>query len=102
MKTTQTTVVELDYDELDKKVTKFLKEKGVKWQEHRTKYECLSEEEWGNDQSHAFAVDGKNVDKYNKKEILAGNFSFQLPTILDWMVKDGALPAGTYKIDVCW
>jgi hypothetical protein len=103
MKTSIVTLIEVEYKELDEQVTKFLNSKGIKWQYEKKdqRYECVAEEEWGNDESHSFNVDGK-VDEYSKEEIIKGNLSFQLHGILDWMAAEGVIEKGTYKIDICW
>ncbi len=69
-------------------------------------YECVPNEEWGNDSQHRFEVDGEMPD-YQQKDW--ENFkrtgkqeSFRLRSILEGLVKDGHLAAGNYLITVCW
>lgn len=101
MKSKKVTLIEVDYNELDKQVNKFLIKQGVKWKHAGDRFECIAEEEWGNDQSHSFDVDGK-IDADDKKRILGGEFSWQTGAILNWMAAEGEIPKGEYKIDVCW
>lgn len=102
MKTKTVTLIEVEYNDLDDQITKFLNEKGIKWKHPKdARFECIAEEEWGNDESHALDVDGK-VDDYDKKEILAGELSWKTAAILNWMASEGVVPKGTYKVDICW
>lgn len=69
-------------------------------------YECVPNEEWGNDSQHRFNVDGKMQD-YQKEDWesfkkTGKEESFNLRCILEGLVADGHLAAGTYLITVCW
>lgn len=99
MKTRTVTLIEVDYSDLDEQVTKFLTSKEIDC--GKSGYECVAEQEWSNDESHSFDVDGK-VDKGSLKEIQKGEFGWQLRTILNWMASEGVVPKGTYKVDICW
>jgi hypothetical protein len=100
MKSSTVTLIEVDYHELDETVTKFLKEKQIKWHSDE-QYQCVAEQEWGNDQSHCFTVDG-DVDEDCIQRIKDGRLGWSLGNILNWMASEGALAKGEYKIDVCW
>lgn len=102
METKTVTFTEIEYHELDEKITKFLNEKGVKWRfPDQPSFECVAEEEWRNDESHSMTVDGK-ICANEKKEILSGEYSWQTNTILNWMAAEGEIPKGEYRINICW
>jgi hypothetical protein len=100
MKVRTATLIEIDAVELDEQVTKFLNEQQIRWKGGNT-YECVAYQEWGNDQSHSYDIDGK-VDEDDLTRIREGELHWQLPTILNWMAREGVAPIGEYKIDVCW
>lgn len=103
MKTTTKTVIEVDYNELDGEVTRFLRSKNIEVGEYG--YECTAEEEWGNDSSHELNVDGKLDDffeKYDKPDILKGKLSYKLSAILNWMAAEKVIEPGKYLVNVCW
>ena len=69
-------------------------------------FECVPNEEWGNDSQHRFDVDG-DLSEYDQKEWdkfkkTGEQQLFGLRTVLDGLVKDGHLTAGVYLITVCW
>jgi hypothetical protein len=69
-------------------------------------YECVPCEEWGNDSQHRFEVDGKMADyqqkTWDKFKKTGDNETFSLRAIMEGLVKDGHIQAGTYIITVCW
>lgn len=100
MKTTKKTILEVDYNELDKSINEFLKEKGIKGE-----FEVVADEELNNDSQKSFLVDGKEDEfflKYDLPDIKKGKFSFKTGTILNWMCIEGKIEAGEYIVDICW
>ncbi len=69
-------------------------------------YNCVADEEWGNDSQHSFTVAPLKAD-YNRRDwdaFKAGTRGegYMLGTILDGLCSEGKLPAGNYLVEVCW
>jgi len=100
MKTTTKTIRTVDYNELNREIESFLKEKEVSNEFCVVVEECLS-----NDSSKTFNVDGKlthSDHKYYIPRILDGKFEYQTRTILNWMCSEGRLEAGEYLVEISW
>lgn len=69
-------------------------------------YECVANEEWGNDSQHRFGVNGNLSDfeqkDWDKFKATGEEETYLLRTILDGLCKEGHLAPGTYIISVCW
>ncbi len=85
----------VDYNDMDR----FIREATGK------NAEIVAMQEWGNNESHEFDLDGK-VDEYDMKKVqafLAGkNPSYCLRAILNYLVREEFLLPGTYLIEVSW
>ena len=98
MDVTKKVVFEVDYNDLDKAITEFLRSKGV-----QKEFEIVAYEELHNDMSKTY-----NIGKYDwsvlregdKEEILHGDLHYQTNTILDWMFQDGLIEAGEYLVKI--
>lgn len=66
-------------------------------------YESVAYEEWGNGESHAFNVDGKDVDEDCIAALLAGKpRHYSLGDILNYLVREQYLVAGKYLVKASW
>lgn len=102
LNTTTKTVKEVDYNDLDKAITDFLKSKNFTNKNFdKYGYECIAENEWSNYQSHSFPVEPELPDKFELKELKEG----ELPStscLLNWMCADGLIEKGEYLVDIFW
>lgn len=98
MEVTQKTVFEVDYNDLDDKITQFLESKGYPFNE--TGYECIAENEWNNDSCHLWPITNK-LSEYTRKKIeKLGHLG--TGEIMDWMCSEGLIEPGEYLITICW
>lgn len=91
----------VNYNDLDRAISEFLKEKGAK----NTEFEIVAYEELGNDSDKAFNIgkyDWAVLDEKDKQEILRGNLYFRTGVILEWMCAEGKIPAGDYVVEISW
>lgn len=91
----------VNYNDLDRAISEFLKEKGAK----NTEFEVVAYEELGNDSDKAFNIgkyDWAVPDEKDKQEILRGNLYFRTGPILEWMCAEGKIPAGDYVVEISW
>lgn len=90
----------IDYNDLDRGVTDFLKSKGIDTGKYG--YSSVIENDWANDSTYEVLVDGNlayNIYDADKME------RFQIPSlnyILNLMCCEGLLNKGKYLIKVCW
>ncbi len=103
MKFTKKTVIEINYGDLDELITDFLKSKGFSEKNFdKYGYECVAENEWGNDQSHSFTVSGE-IGSYTQKKIDEKDYgSLSTYDLLDWICAEKGIDPGEYLVDVCW
>jgi|ERR1035437_137067 hypothetical protein len=100
MKTKTKTVIEVDYHDLNEEIAKFLKSKDLPI--GADGFECVVEEEWGNDSDHAFTLEKEQPDEYDMVKMKKGNYQYKVGSILNWMCAEGVLAAGEYLVTVCW
>lgn len=101
MKFSTTTIHKVNYDDFDKAINEFLKEKGAE----KRDYEIVADEEFGNDCEKAF-----DVGKYDwaiptdeeKESILSGKLAWSTGKILEWMCQEGKIPSGEYLVEISW
>jgi len=97
LKCTTETIIRVEYSDLDKFIQEITGQKD---------YECVPSEEWGNDSSHRFTVDGDlskfDLKDWNKFKAGGEDHSYKLRLILDGMCADKHIPAGIYLVRVCW
>ena len=93
----QKTYTVLDYDEIDMLVQKHF---------HRPDYESISGQEWNNNSSYTFRIDGQmsvydsqNVETFKAKQ---NNGEWHLRAFMNQMCADGVLQPGDYLITVSW
>jgi len=99
MNFTTKTINKLDYNDLDKEITAFLKSKNYSEKNFdKYDYECVAENEWGNYQSHSFDVEPEDPDQDEKQDIKG----LGTGEILNWMCFDKIIPPGEYLVDVFW
>jgi hypothetical protein len=106
LKGTKKTIISVDYDHVDDAITKFLIEKDALTESMRSekekgrspRYECIPENEWGNDQEQEIEVRPKDLDADDKLDM----FCVSTGDILDWMCFEGRVEAGTYLVSICW
>lgn len=71
-------------------------------------YNCVADQEWGNDSEHVIDVSDKRLHGYDQEivdELIATGGtgrSFTLRYLLRHLCVLGAIPPGTYVISVCW
>jgi hypothetical protein len=101
---TKKTIIEVDYDDVDEAVSKFLIEKGVKLKKGETKfyYESVAYQEWSNSESHDFDVSKKLPTPDKQQKILNGDLMWSLRTILDWMCAEERIEPANYYIAISW
>lgn len=99
MKVNKKTIFEVNYNDLDKAVTEFLKSKGINCGKYG--YECMDKNEWGNDESHGFNVKKQKLDSYDESGLTENRIP-GLYGILNWMCLEGMIEEGEYLVDVCW
>ena len=103
MKVIEKTIFEVDYNDLDKAINKFLKSKGVNIQ-----YEYIATEELGNYASCFFKLFDSYYDelRYGREYILTAVSSHDLRgttySILLWMCEEGVIEQGEYFVKVDW
>ena len=111
MKTNKVSLVEVDYNEIDKAVTDFLRKKKILnepdpnvewWKQKKINYECVAYEEWGNYQSHTIDIEAEMPEQYDMDRLNKGNLHYHLRTILNWMCCENEIEAGEYLISVSW
>ena len=91
------TYFEVNYKDLDRGITKFLKSKNHPL--GRDGYQCVPMNEWTNCSSHRFSViDDWMPDEEDLKDI-AG---FGIGEILDWMCAEKLIDPGQYLVNVFW
>lgn len=91
----------VNYNDLDRAISEFLKEKGAK----NTQFEVVAYEELGNDSDKAFNIgkyDFSLPDESDKADILNGKLHYQTGRILEWMCAEGKIPAGDYVVEISW
>lgn len=103
MKTVTKTIIEVNYNDLDEAITKFLKSKGFSDKNFdQCGYESAVENEWSNDQSHSFAVDGK-IYSYQQEQVDRKKWGkLSTRTLLNLMFNEGLIESGEYIVDVSW
>ncbi len=102
MNITKKSVNEINYNDLDKEITAFLKSKGCTEKNFvKYGYELVAMEEWGNYESHSFNVRLELPDEDDQKEIL--NYAeFKTAKILNWMCFDKLIESGEYLVKIYW
>ena len=100
MNVTKVTYYEVDYNELDSSITEFLKSKEIPLP--RDGYECVCENEWGNDEQHSVTVISKVPSKHDMSSLIRGELAWHQETILNWMCAEGLIDPGEYLISVSW
>ena len=101
MKFSTTTIHKVNYNDFNKAINEFLKEKGA----NKIDYEIVADEELGNDCAKAF-----DVGKYNwaipseneKQEIINGKLAWSTGKILEWMCQEEKIPSGEYLVKISW
>ncbi len=96
MKVKVVSYMEVDYNELDKAISKF----------YGQSFECVPTEEWNNDSSYDFDIKKAKLSDYDKKKIeeyKSGECpSYIVRTLLVDMCNQGEIEPGHYLIQVCW
>ena len=101
MEYTTTTIHKVNYNNFDKAICEFLKQKGAK----DCEFEIVAHHELGNDTDKAFLVgkyDWHKLVESDKEDILNGELHWKGETILNWMYEDGLIPAGEYLVEISW
>jgi hypothetical protein len=99
---TKKVVFEVDYNDVDKAITDFLKSKGF----HGTNfdkfgYELVAVNEWCNDEEHSINVTMELPKGIYAQRVADGKIP-DTRTILNWMCADGLIESGEYLISVSW
>ena len=90
---TKNTYIEVDYHDLEDLLKK----------EYSDKYDSLiANEEWSNDSQHSFDVLPKKLDKYAKRQIQKGDFTYRLSDLLNDMCLRRVIEEGKYLVRICW
>jgi hypothetical protein len=99
MKTKTVTVIEVEYNELDKAINEFYGKPS------RT-FSVVADQELGNDSQKEITVSKEPLDKWDQAKVGAfknlGAYGFSLGSLLQDMANAGAIEPGTYLIKVCW
>lgn len=92
--------ITMDYNDLDNLITAAFNFRGM--------YECVSANEWCNDQSHDFRIDGV-LDKWDEQHMIEflekksyHRCNAGTQTILNYLCHHGIINAGNYLIEVSW
>ena len=109
MKVIERSTYVVEYDELDRAVTEFLKSKGPSdkspdafdYLRGMGTYSCVECEEWGNDSYHDFTVEAKDAHKELEGRHVS-LLKYRLYVILNWMCAEGEIKPGEYSVNVCW
>lgn len=69
-------------------------------------YECLAEEEWGNDSEHLFYIDGE-LDERDQKDVeetirTGKTKMYRTQTLLNYLCSQGKIDKGDYLIRISW
>lgn len=100
------TVIEINYNDLDKAITEFLKSKGYSRKNFdKYGYECVAENEWGNYQAHTFTIgkyDWAIPDEDDRNNMLKGEHVLSTDEILEWMCAEKLIEPGEYLVEVFW
>lgn len=100
MNITKKVILEVDYNDLDRAVTAYLRSKGLIV---KGTYESVAYEEWNNYASYDFKVcPDHKVRERDILDISAEKFNYNLDTILHLMAKDEVIPYGDYLVKVSW
>ena len=93
------TLIDMDHRELDSLVTEHMSPGGV-W----SKFESVAYFEWGNDEVHPASGINGTLSKSDMTDAQAlidnGDAWPTLETILNWLCKEGHIPAGDYFVSV--
>jgi hypothetical protein len=89
---------EVDYKEINKAITNFLKLKEIPLRED---YQCVAEEEWSNYESHSIDIEAE-ADEDEIEQIRKGKFMYQTNNILNWMCAEGLVEEGEYLVSINW
>jgi hypothetical protein len=65
-------------------------------------YECVAEEQWGNDETHEVEVGPQEMQEYYRNKLKERKYEFMLHKLMDQMCFEGKLEAGAYLIEVYW
>ncbi len=101
MKIDTKTIHSVNYNDLDRAISDFLKEKGGK----NCEFEVVAYEELCNDTAKTFNIgeyDWAVPDEDEKEEILGGKLHFKTSSILEWMSAEGKIPSGEYVVKISW
>ena len=91
--------VDIDYNDLDKGITKFLKLK--KYSEknfNKYGYQSVAKNEWANYQSHTYEVEAE-MPTSDELEDIDGLGTGE---ILNWMCADAKIEPGNYIVNISW
>lgn len=73
---------------------------------YKKEYDMIGGQEWSNDTQHSFKNIKGNLSKFDKEELkdfTEGKESFcSLNIILNDLVKNNHIPAGSWLVTVCW
>lgn len=94
LKSSTKTIITVDYSDLDDFVQLVTNQKD---------YQCVAEEEWGNDSDHEVDVKETPLDDYAAKDWAAfkdgkKSGSYMIYTIMNGLCVDGLIPPGNYLI----
>ena len=91
--------IEIDYNDLDKGITNFLKSKEYSNKDFmKYGYESISKNEWANYQSHTYDVEAE-MPTSDELEDIEGLGTGE---ILNWMCAEGKIEPGNYIVNISW
>lgn len=97
LKTEKVTYLEVKYGDLEEFIQEVY---------NRPDYDILGAQEWGNDSSYDFRIDGivKDYDESFLEEFKTGKHSgdYRLYNIMNDMCRNEIIKPGNYLVQVCW
>ena len=103
MKTSELTVLHVEYNDLDIAVTKFLRKK--KLLKKTETFDSIAIMQWHND-SYYLHDNLDEIDEFERKwdkiDVESGDFEGKLDYILKWMAAEDVIEKAEYLIHVSW